>query len=204
MKLYDISQEVFSCRVYPGDPAPAREILADMERGDLYNLTAFSMCAHNGTHLDAPRHFLADGGAVEDIPLASTVGLAFVAEAEGHVGEKEARAILARAREQSPSAFRRILLKGDLTLTLEGADVLAREGILLVGNESQTVGPEKAPMAVHRRLLGAGVVLLEGIRLGKVPEGVYLLNAAPLLLSGSDGAPCRAWLMEMGTPGEHF
>ena len=52
MKIYDISQEVFSCQVYPGDPAPEKKMLSIMENGDLYNLTAFSMCAHNGSYTD--------------------------------------------------------------------------------------------------------------------------------------------------------
>ena len=60
MKLYDISQEIFSCKVYPGDPAPQKQILCATENGDLYNRTAFSMCAHNGTHIDAPFHFLSE------------------------------------------------------------------------------------------------------------------------------------------------
>ena len=51
-------------------------------------------------------------------------------------------------------------------------------------------------MEVHKILLGADVVLLEGIRLAEVPEGVYLLSAAPLALAGADGAPCRAILAE--------
>ena len=69
-------------------------------------------------------------------------------------------------------------------------------GILLLGNESQTVGPESAPMEVHKILLSADVVLLEGIRLSAVSEGAYLLNAAPLNLSGADGSPCRAVLID--------
>lgn len=69
---------------------------------------------------------------------------------------------------------------------------------MLLGNESQTVGPENAPMEVHLLLLGANVVLLEGIRLSEVSEGVYFLNAAPLNLSGADGSPCRAVLIDIG------
>ena len=61
MKIYDISQEIFSCQVYPGDPEPFKESLGSMENGDLYNLTAFRMCAHNGTHVDAPFHFVKAG-----------------------------------------------------------------------------------------------------------------------------------------------
>ena len=73
--------------------------------------------------------------------------------------------------------------------------MFAESNILLLGNESQTVGPENAPMEVHLILLGAGAVLLEGIRLAIVSEGVYFLNAAPLNLSGADGSPCRAILI---------
>ena len=58
MKVYDISQEVFSCEVYPGDPIPEKNVLKSMQKGEVYNLTAFSMCAHNGTHIDAPFHFI--------------------------------------------------------------------------------------------------------------------------------------------------
>ena len=74
--------------------------------------------------------------------------------------------------------------------------MFAAAELLLLGNESQTVGPEDAPMEVHLILLGARVILLEGIRLAEVPEGVYFLNAAPLNLSGADGSPCRAVLVE--------
>ena len=67
MKIYDISQKVFSCEVYPGDPVPEKKVLKSMQKGDVYNLTAFSMCAHNGTHIDAPFHFIKDGKAVDEM-----------------------------------------------------------------------------------------------------------------------------------------
>ena len=196
MKLYDISQEVFGCAVYPGDPAPKKESLSRMETGDLYNLTAFSMCAHNGTHVDAPYHFIDDGKTVEQIPLEKTVGLCSVAEWKGILDGEGARQILRRATLTVRESARRILLKGDAIVSADAARVFAEGGVDLIGNESQTVGPEDAPMEVHRILLGADVVLLEGIRLKDVPEGVYFLSAAPLALAGADGAPCRAILVE--------
>ena len=67
MKLYDISQELLGCVVYPGDPAPSATKISDMEKGALYNLTALSMCAHNGTHVDAPCHFIFKGKSIEQI-----------------------------------------------------------------------------------------------------------------------------------------
>ncbi|MBR3201661.1 MAG: cyclase family protein [Mogibacterium sp.] len=195
MKIYDISQEVFSCQVYTGDPAPEKQVLSSIEKGDLYNLTAFSMCAHNGTHIDAPFHFIRDGKTVDEICLDAFVGMAYVTEHQGIVSGNDALEMLKKAKEQNPEASKRILIKGKAEVSSEAAKVFASSEILLLGNESQTFGPEDAPMEVHTILLSADVILLEGIRLEDVSEGVYLLNAAPLNLSGADGSPCRAVLI---------
>ena len=196
MKIYDISQEVFSCQVYPDDPMPEKTMLKSMENGEVYNLTAFRMCAHNGTHIDAPFHFIQDGKTVDEISLEAFVGMSYVAEHRGIVTGDDAAEIMEKAKKQNPEAAKRILIKGDAEVSLEAAKVFASSDLLLLGNESQTIGPENAPMAVHLALLGANVILLEGIRLLEVPEGVYLLNAAPLNLSGADGSPCRAVLID--------
>ncbi|MBO5931660.1 MAG: cyclase family protein [Clostridia bacterium] len=197
MKIYDISQELFSCVVFPGDPAPKREVLSSMEEGALYNLTALSLCAHNGTHVDAPYHFIKDGKTVEQLPLEKTVGFAYVTHESGILTAEDANRILAKAREAHPEAAKRILIGGKATVSEGAARVFAEAKIDLVGNESQTVGPEDAPMQVHLTLLGAEVVLLEGIRLSDVPTGAYFLSAAPISLAGSDGAPCRAILISL-------
>lgn len=197
MKIYDISQEVFGCEVYPDDPAPEKKVLKSMQDGEVYNLTFFSMCAHNGTHIDAPFHFIKNGKTVDEICLEAFVGLAYVEEHHGIVTAEDAKEILKKAELENTEAKKRILLKGDLEVSLEAAKVFADSDILLLGNESQTVGPQDSPMAVHLMLLGSDVVLLEGIRLSEVAEGVYFLNAAPLNLSGADGAPCRAFLIDL-------
>lgn len=195
MKIYDISQEVFGCQVYPDDPIPAKKILKSMEMGEVYNLTAFDMCAHNGTHIDAPYHFVKGGATVDRLCLESFIGEAFVAEHHGPVTDSDAAKIIAKAQSLNPEAAKRILLKGDVEVTLDAAKLFAASGLSLLGNESQSIGPLNAPMAVHLALLSANVILLEGIRLAEVPEGVYFLNAAPLNLSGADGSPCRAILI---------
>lgn len=197
MRIYDISQEVFHCRVFPGDPKPERQTLLRMADGAMYNLTAFRMCAHNGTHVDAPFHFIDSGKTIDQVDLGRFIGWAYVAEHSGPVTAADAAAILEKARKANRSAAERILIKGPAVLTGEGAAVLAEAGVRLFGNESQSVGPEDAPMKVHLIMLEAEIVLLEGINLSAVAEGVYLLNAAPLNLGGSDGAPCRAVLLEM-------
>ena len=195
MKIYDISQEVFSCEVYPGDPAPEKTVLSSIENGDSYNLTAFSMCAHNGTHMDAPYHFISGGKTVDEVSLESLIGQAFVTEYDGEVTGENAVRIIEKARLINPEAAKRILIKGDAVVSADAAKEFAAAGTLLLGNESQTVGPEDDPTEVHVILLSAEVIILEGIRLSEVSEGVYFLNSAPLNLSGSDGSPCRAVLI---------
>ena len=197
MKIYDISQEVFGCKVFPGDPTPKKKVLSSIGNGDLCNLTEFSMCAHNGTHIDAPYHFICDGKTVDELCLEAFVGMAYVAQWRGDVSDADAAEIIEKAKAQNPDAAKRILIKGEAVVSASAARVFAAAGILLLGNESQTVGPEDAPMEVHQVLLSSDVVLLEGIRLSDVAEGVYLLNAAPLNLSDSDGSPCRAILIDM-------
>lgn len=190
--IIDISQELFSCRVFPGDPVPERRILSSMADGASYNLTALSMCAHNGTHVDAPCHFIRDGKSIDQLPIEVFEGPCWVTRHEGMVSGEDASAILERARARH--CDKRILIAGKATVTEAAARVFAQARLCLLGNESQTVGPEDAPMQVHLILLGAGCVLLEGIVLRNVEEGEYILHAVPLKLGGSDGAPCRAYL----------
>lgn len=192
MKIYDISQELFGCAVYPGDPQPERFVTLSIKNGDVCNLTAFKMCAHNGTHVDAPFHFYADGKTIDQVDLDRFIGWAYVAEHEGDISADDAKNILKAAKD-----CERILVKGKAVVTKEAAQVFAEARIKLFGNESQTVGPIDAPKEVHLIMLGAEIVLLEGIRLEKVPAGKYFLNAVPLNLGGADGSPCRATLVEM-------
>ena len=197
MRIIDISQEVFSCAVFPGDNPPVRQMTETIENGSICNLTSVSMCAHNGTHTDAPFHFYQNGKTIDQIDLSSFVGKCYVAFSKGDITEEKAVQILNDAMAADTEAAKRILIGGDITVTLDAAKVFSKAGILLLGNESQTVGPIDAPAQVHYELLRSEVVLLEGIRLNGVEEGVYFLNAAPLNFGGSDGAPCRAILIKM-------
>ena len=205
MKIYDISQEVFDCTVFPGDPQPESIDMQKISRGDVCNLTGINMCAHNGTHVDAPYHFIDGAKTIDQVDLGRFIGYAYVTEHNGRITAEDAKVIIEKAKDadsmcsdKTDKASYRILVKGDATVTDEAAEVFAEEHIKLFGNESQTVGPENAPKTVHLTMLSEEIVLLEGIRLKEVPEGVYMLNAAPLNLGGADGAPCRAVLMSIG------
>ena len=136
MNIYDISQEVFNGRTFPGDTAPSYTKIRSMETGADYNLSDFQMCVHNATHIDAPAHFLREGKTVEQIELSRCIGPASVIEFEGIIKANDIRKRLQKSEK-------RILFKGPGILTPEAATELNKLGIILVGTESQTVGNEK-------------------------------------------------------------
>ena len=113
MKVFDISQEVFSCNVFPGDPSPEREIKLSISEGAVCNLTAFNMCAHNGTHVDAPYHFINEGKTIDQVDLDRFIGYAYVFEHEGDVKKEDAEAMIKKAKSvDSPSAPQALCVGG--------------------------------------------------------------------------------------------
>lgn len=177
MHIIDITQELFSCRVYPGDLGPSFSRVKEMP-GDSYQMTNLSLGAHNGTHMDAPLHFIENGRAVDEIPLDVFFGPCLVLETFSQE--------LCEAR---------LLLKGNIEITPELAHMLAKQDLRLLGVEPQSVSRPEHTAEVHRILLGAGIVLLEGLDLSSAPPGKYTLAAFPLRLAGCEGSPVRAVLI---------
>ena len=171
MKIYDITQELFSCVVFPGDPKPEKEAVLRIVQGDNCNLTKVSLCAHNGTHIDAPWHFCRDGKTVEQISLEKFIGKCYVAEAVGELKAEDAENLLQKAKNADPEAAKRLLMKGNAFISADAAKVLSKAGIWLFGNESQTVGPEDAPAEVHRIMLGAEIVCWKESGWVRFPKG---------------------------------
>lgn len=190
MELYDISQESLACRGFKGMVPARMDTLEKISKGDSCNYSVLSQSAHNGTHCDAPCHFIEGGKSIDELPLERFVGKCILIERSGEITASD-------AEHDSGLGYERILYKGDVTVTREAAMVFAGSEVRLIGNESPTVGPEDAPQEVHRILLGAGIILLEGIRPEKAPAGEYILSAAPVVYRGCDGGPCRAYLMKL-------
>ena len=193
MKIYDISQNIFKAKVYPGDPIPTKTIIKSIDNGDNYNLSSFSMCSHTGTHVDAPSHFIKGGKTIEEISLNKFVDDCYVFE----VNEPITKKLVNNSFNIIESLnINKILIKGKGILTLEGAKAIKEMKIDLIGTELLSFGNDLDEEEIHKILLKSNIVLLEGINLENVNTGKYFLNAAPLKLHGLEGAPCRAILIE--------
>ena len=188
IRIIDITQELFSCRVYPGDKAPVYEQVKIIAR-DNYNLTNISMSVHNGTHIDAPTHFIANGKAVHELDLSIFYGTCTVVEFEGIIEAAEIADILKKCRE-------RLLFKGNNELSENAAVLIANSHVKLIGVESQSVGNFNHPLCIHIILLEKGIIPLEGLDLSNVNPGEYILAAFPLNMQNLDGSPVRAVLID--------
>ena len=187
--IYDITKELFTADVYPGDPIPGKELLMSFqgEEPDVCQLTELVMGSHTGTHMDAPRHFFEDGKTIAEVSLNKCIGACRVLETGEHVTREE---LEAHWQEDTT----RLLLKGAKDVTEDAAEYMVEQGVVCVGVEGLSVGPLSAPMKVHKILLGAEIVILEGLDLSEVPQGEYGLIALPLKMEGLDGSPVRAVL----------
>jgi arylformamidase len=197
MQIIDVSVPLREGMVtYPGDPVVQVELAASIDDGDAVNLTRMDLGLHSGTHVDAPRHFLAGGAGVDELPLEALIGPSVVVEAPDLTRESVALA---------PAGAERVLFKtpnselwardefADEFARLDGAgaSLLVERGVRLVGVDYLSVGDE----AAHHALLDAGVVPVEGLDLRGVAAGPYELICLPLRVVGADGAPARVVLM---------
>lgn len=186
MAIIDISRPIRpGMPVYPGDPETTMSTVVAPETGnDGWRVSALSMSLHAGTHVDAPRHFLAKGVGVDQLPLELFCGPVQVITAE----------TLAELVLGSKITVERLLVKGGGTgaeLAPETARALVRLGLCLVGTDQDSIGGAET----HRILLEAGIPILENLDLEAVVPGSYGLMALPLNIPGAEAAPVRAILI---------
>jgi arylformamidase len=198
---------------YPGEAGPSFSLLKAMADGDPADVSAVAMGLHTGTHVDAPCHFLPGAGGVESHPLDALLGPCDVLEinADGDVtatqlaaalGDRRPERVLLRTRNsigRRPAWSRDAFDPDFAALQSEAARLLIERDVRLVGIDYLSVEPFAADQPLtHLALLGAGVVIVEGLDLRRVPAGSYELLCLPVVMAGRDGAPARVLLRATG------
>lgn len=190
---------------YPGDPAPAFAAHDSIETSG-YAVTRLALGSHQGTHLDAPAHYLPSGATIDTVDLDQCVGPALIADLRRQgAGAEITPADLGAAVPDLAPGSRLVLRTGwdrmlddpayftaCPSLTVDAASWLAERRLALLGMDMPTPSVQES-VAVHRVLLGAGVLILEALaHLEQIDASPFLLVAAPLRLAGVDGSPVRA------------
>jgi arylformamidase len=210
MKIYDVTLPISpSIPVWPGDPAVVLEQVSSMDAGAHDNVSRLACGVHTGTHVDAPHHFMNDHRTVESLSLDILVGPARVIQIPEDVTVVSAEVL---EKAAIPPGTGRLLLKthnsrlweegelefftGFVGISADGADWLVAHNVKLIGIDYLSVAPYHQSIPTHRTLLGAGIIIIEGMDLSAIAPGTFTLYCLPLKLVGSDGAPARAILIE--------
>ena len=188
---------------WPTDPEIIITKIDSIKNGDVDNLTHVSMCAHTGTHMDAPSHFIKSGKTIDKMPVSATVGEARVIEIKDKefITVEEIRPYRIRKREiilfktgNSKTRWdNKPFKKKFVHLSTEAAQYLASRQVKTIGVDYLSIGGYDGNVVeVHNIILKAGIWVIEGLDLSKIKPGDYELNCLPIKLTGADGAPCRA------------
>lgn len=211
MKIHDITMDVEPGMLYwhEGKPPEVTTVFR-IEDGAPSNVTRWLIGSHTGTHIDAPRHFVADGATVEQLPIEMFVGRTRVMDLT-HIGDRTITA--ADIESKGLDGVTRVLFRttnSDKRITKKefstdwvgvgpcAAQLLVDSGVQLVGIDYVTVeAPEHSvEWPTHHILCGNNVIILEGAKVGQIPDGEYFMCCLPMRLKGSEGAATRTILIE--------
>ncbi len=197
MKIYDITRDLSEDAIlYPGDVRPR---FREIDNGQ-YRVTEMTLGSHSGTHIDAPSHYIKGGQTVDRIPPGVLAGPAQVldcSDAGEVIGPDHLAGRLDGARTlllRTTFSERQQFDPGYPALSVEAAGLIADAGVTCLGTDAPSIEAFHGDGAIHRRLLGSGMVILELLDLSAVPEGNYFMVALPMRLKGADGSPVRAIL----------
>lgn len=208
MKIYDVSMPITEAiPVYKNNPEkrPQLETTADFSTHGFHE-TRVHLDVHTGTHLDAPLHMVENGASIDSLSLEQVVRPCRVIDLT-HVTERVHAADLV---DQAIKEGEFLLLKTrnshrDLAdgfdfefvfVAEDAAQFLAQQKIAGVGVDGLGVERSQPGHPTHKILFDHGSIIIEGLQLGEVPAGSYLMVAAPLKLVGVDAAPARVLLIQ--------
>jgi arylformamidase len=203
--IYDITRTVSArTAVFPGDTPYSTRLNWRISDGAPVNLTTVNTTPHVGTHADAYFHYIRDGIHPNQMPLESYIGRARVVT----VNKRHGEITLDDLGGMSLEGAERLLIHTwvsdvpddqwttDFPYTsVSLLETLAQHGVVLIGVDVSSVDDvNSATLPAHHALKRLGMVNLENLALGGVPDGDYELVALPLKLDAACGSPVRAIL----------
>jgi len=206
--FYDISVELMEESIpFPGDPPFERKMLMTIEESGICNVSKLEMSAHSGTHIDMPAHFISGGDTLDAYTVKDFILPAHVVVVDDPESVKAGAldgiditpgdAVLFKTSNSASGRCRSGVFSENFIHISAGAAIACIEKKAgMVGLDYITIdrhGDDTAP--AHRKLLGSGILVLEGIDLEAVPPGCHTLICLPLKIKGGEASPVRAVLV---------
>ncbi len=207
MKIFDISMPVDdNIVVWEDDFKPEIKRYSKIEAGDLSNTSFIRMDLHTGTHIDFPYHFLEDGKKSHDYTIDHFIMDVLVVEIKKDIINNK---VLKQIK--IPETVEGILFKTKnnilyklsnfsnhyTCLDSSGANYLIDKHLKLVGIDYLSIEKQgNSEFPVHKALLSHNILILEGLYLENIKEGIYRLYAIPMKINNVEALPARAFLIE--------
>ena len=208
-RIHDISLPIVrGGLIYPNNPPIQVEVASAMLAGASSNSSRISFGSHTATHVDAQHHMIDGGWTVDAMRLDVLIGPALVVRlpddamsiTAAHLAAIDLTGVERVLFATRNSGFNReVEFHKDYTYVApDAAELLVKAGVKLVGVDYLSIEQFKSGHhKTHKTLLGADVIIIEGLSLDGVRAGRYELICLPLSLPGLDGAPARAVLREI-------
>ena len=205
-RIVDLSLDIYD-RAPTFWPDPKTAVMEHLKIENLkYNITQLVISTHLGTHIDAPYHFFDDGRTVDKLDLTKGFGparvLDFTEKGAGDIIsrdeiEKHSGKIIEGARIIVHTGWDKVFPTDRYFtecpgISPEACDYMIERRIACLAMDMPTVYVPDF-VYVHRALLGAEILIVEGLTNldGLVGDHVFFI-ALPLRVKGRDGSPCRA------------
>jgi arylformamidase len=202
MKIYDVSLPI-----YEGMPVyknkPEKQPSFDTSQNGHVTETRIAMDVHTGTHVDAPLHMVPGGDTIETLPLEKLVRKAKVIDLTNAEDSINAEDLAGKDIQKGDFVLLKTKNSWDkefnfefIYVNHEAAKTLAEIGVSGVGIDALGVERAQENHPTHKQLFKNEIIIIEGLQLKDVPEGEYLMVAAPLKIRGLDASPARIVLIE--------
>ena len=205
----DVSMEITDGMLHwPSDPAIEIDNYSQIKKGAAANNSKIICGVHTGTHIDAPKHFVDDGIGIDKLDLNKLIGHCRVIEVPLSVSpiskefiepldiKKGDRLLFKTKNSEWINSGDKNFHTDYVCVNPEASKYMVEKGVALVGVDYLSVEGYHIGHDTHKTLLGAGVVIIEGLNLFNVEPGEYNLTALPVKIKDSNGAPARVILQK--------
>jgi arylformamidase len=181
--------------------------LLEINENSEVNVSRLDLDVHCGTHIDSPLHFVKDGKTTNEINLDRLIGEVLVVEfgeeisiitpeiLEAKLINKNVKRILLKTSNSHKKLWDLDKFDKDFcAISSEAANWLYLNNIDLIGIDYCSIQKFYDSNDTHKILLKNNIIILEGLDLRNVQEGLYNLICLPLSVEGIEGVPVRAIL----------
>ncbi|OHE37883.1 MAG: cyclase [Tenericutes bacterium GWE2_38_8] len=205
MRIYDVSMTIHKdVMVWKDKPEkkPILEVVSDFEYAPAYE-TKLTMNLHTGTHMDFPLHMIKDGQNSDQLDLNKLITVVKVydlSHLSDSIQEDDIKDFNIKTNDfvlfKTRNSFEDTFNNKFVYLGESAASFLANQNIKGVGVDGLGVERDQEGHPTHKLLFNSNAIIIEGLRLKDIQQGIYMMYALPIKIKGVEALPLSIILIE--------